>query len=73
MCAFGSGPMANDGRVGDWLYVWLAATYLETRQRGWIVPVAAIIAVAENAEGRCKIIGLGCSSRMRNGRSQAAT
>ena len=65
--------MANDGRVGDWLCVWLAATYLETRQRGWIVPGAAIIAVAANAEGRREIFELGCSSRTTNGRSQAAT
>ncbi len=40
-------------------YVWLDATYLKVRQGGRIVPVAAIIAVAANTEGRREIIGLG--------------
>ena len=60
--------MANDERVGEflnrpltgeWPYVWLDATYLKVRQGGRIVPVAAIIAVAANTEGRREIIGLG--------------
>ena len=42
---------------GQWPYVWLDATYLKVRQGGRIVPVAAIIAVA-NTEGRREIIGL---------------
>ena len=60
--------MANDERVGEflnrpltgeWPHVWLDATYLKVRQGGRIVPVAAIIAVAANTEGRREIIGLG--------------
>ena len=45
---------------GDWPYHWLDATYLRQRHRdgGRIVSVAAIIAVACNAEGRRQIIGL---------------
>ncbi len=37
----------------------LDATYLKVRQGGRIVPVAAIMAVAANTEGRREIIGLG--------------
>ena len=43
---------------GDWPYLWLDATYLRQREGGRIVSVAAIIAVACNAEGRRQIIGL---------------
>ena len=43
---------------GEWLYVWLDATYLKVRQGGRIVSVAAIIAVAVNTDGRTEIIGL---------------
>ena len=39
--------------------LWLDATYLKVRQGGRIVPVAAIIAVAANTEGRREIIGPG--------------
>jgi len=39
--------------------LWRDATYLKVRQGGRIVPVAAIIAVAANTEGRREIIGLG--------------
>lgn len=45
--------------TGDWPYLWLDATCLKVRQGGRIVPVAAIIAVAANTEGRREIIGLG--------------
>src|ERR671916_1010766 len=44
---------------GEWPYLWLDATYLKTREGGRVVPVAAIIAVAVDAEGRREIIGLG--------------
>src|SRR5918998_2782555 len=43
---------------GDWPYLWLDATYLKTREGGRVVPVAAIIAVAVDAEGRREIVGL---------------
>jgi putative transposase len=33
---------------GDWPYLWIDATYVKVRQNGRIVPVAAIIAVAQD-------------------------
>jgi transposase-like protein len=44
---------------GGWPYLWLDATYLEVREGGRIVSVAAIVAVAVDAEGRREIVGLG--------------
>jgi putative transposase len=44
--------------VGEWPYLWLDATYLKQREGGRIVSVAAIIAVAVNAEGKREIVGL---------------
>ena len=43
---------------GEWPYLWLDATYLRQREGGRIVPVAAIVAVAANAEGRREVVGL---------------
>jgi transposase-like protein len=43
---------------GAWPYLWLDATYLKVREGGRIVSVAAIIAVAVDAEGRREIVGL---------------
>ncbi len=43
---------------GAWPYLWLDATYLEQREGGRIVSVAAIIAVAVSAAGRREIVGL---------------
>ncbi len=45
--------------TGAWPYLWLDATCRKARQGGRIVSVAAIIAVAANADGRREIIGLG--------------
>lgn len=42
--------------------LWLGATSLKARRGGRIVPVAAIIAVAANTEGRREIIGPGIGS-----------
>ena len=53
------GEFLNRPLTGEWPYVWLDATYLKVRQGGRIVPVAAIVAVAANTEGRREIIGLG--------------
>ena len=53
------GEFLNRPLTGEWPYLWLDATYLKVRQGGRIVPVAAIIAVAANTEGRREIIGLG--------------
>ena len=44
---------------GDWPFVWLDATYIKVRHAGRIVPVAAIVAVGVNAEGRREVLGLG--------------
>jgi transposase-like protein len=44
--------------TGEWPYLWLDATYLKQREGGRIVSVAAIGAVAANAEGRREIVGL---------------
>jgi hypothetical protein len=43
---------------GEWPYLWLDATYLKVREGGWIVPVAAIIAVDLSSEGKREIVGL---------------
>ena len=43
---------------GDWPYLWLDASYIKTRQGGRIVSVAAIVAVAVNAQGRREVLGL---------------
>ena len=43
---------------GDWPYLWLDATYIKARKAGRIVPVAAIVAVGANAEGRREVLGL---------------
>ena len=43
---------------GEWPYLWLDATYIKTRQAGRIVSVAAMLAVAVNAEGVREILGL---------------
>src|SRR4051812_47408496 len=42
---------------GEWPYLWLDATYLKVREGGRIVSVAAIIAVAGNAQGGGGIVG----------------
>jgi putative transposase len=43
---------------GDWPYVWLDATYVKVRQAGRIVPVAVIIAIGVNNDGRREILGM---------------
>lgn len=42
---------------GDWLYVWIDATYVKVRQAGRIVSVAVIVAVGVNSDGRREILG----------------
>jgi putative transposase len=44
--------------TGDWPYLWLDATYIQQREGGRIVSVAAIIAVAANTAGKREIVGL---------------
>ncbi|MBM3517885.1 MAG: IS256 family transposase [Alphaproteobacteria bacterium] len=43
---------------GDWPYVWLDATYVKVRQAGRIVPVAVIVAVGVNGDGRREVLAL---------------
>jgi putative transposase len=43
---------------GDWLYLWIDATYVKVRQNGRIVSVAVIVAVGVNGDGRREILGL---------------
>ncbi len=43
---------------GDWPYLWLDATYVKVREAGRIVPVAVIVAVAVNTDGRREVLGL---------------
>jgi putative transposase len=51
--------------TGDWPYLWLDATYIQQREGGRIVSVAAIIAVAANTEGKREIVGLHIGRRRR--------
>lgn len=43
---------------GDWSYLWIDATYLKVRRGGRIVPVAVIIAIGVNTDGRREFLGL---------------
>jgi putative transposase len=52
------GAFLNRPLEGEWPYLWLDAPYLRQREGGRIVSVAAIIAVAVDAEGRREIVGL---------------
>src|SRR3954466_1033545 len=43
---------------GDWPYLWIAATYVKVRSNGRVVPVAVIMAVGVNADGRREVLGM---------------
>src|SRR5690349_6675983 len=43
---------------GDWPYLWVDATYVRVRNNGRIVPVAVIVAVGMNADGRREVLGM---------------
>ena len=43
---------------GDWPYLWIDATYVKVREAGRIVPVAVIIAVGVNTDGRREVLGM---------------
>ena len=43
---------------GDWLYVWLDATYVKARRDHHIVSVAVIVAVGVNTDGRREVLGM---------------
>ncbi len=44
---------------GEWLYLWLDATYIKVRDAGRIVTKAVIIATGVDREGRREVLGLG--------------
>ena len=44
---------------GEWLYLWLDATYLKVRDAGRIMTKAVIIATGVDREGRREVLGLG--------------
>jgi transposase-like protein len=43
---------------GDWLYLWIDATYVKVRQAGRIISVAVIVAVGVNRDGRREVLGM---------------
>src|SRR5438105_8193853 len=43
---------------GDWPYLWIDATYVKVRQAGRIIPVAVIVAVGVNSDGRREVLGM---------------
>src|SRR6186713_2462319 len=43
---------------GDWPYIWMDATYVKVRSNGRVVPVAVIMAVGVNADGRREVLGM---------------
>jgi putative transposase len=43
---------------GDWPYLWLDATYVKVRQASRVVPVAVIVAVGVNSDGRREVLGM---------------
>ena len=43
---------------GDWLYLWIDATYLKVRRGGRTASVAVIIAISVNTDGRREVLGL---------------
>lgn len=43
---------------GDWPCLWVDATYVKVRQSRRIVPVAVIVAVGVNADGRRIVLGM---------------
>src|SRR5215203_2512659 len=44
---------------GDWPYLWIDATYVKVRSNGRVVPVAVIMAVGVNADGRREVLVIG--------------
>ncbi len=43
---------------GDWPHLWIDATYLKVRRDGRNRPVAVIIAVGVNSDGRREVLGM---------------
>ena len=45
---------------GTWVYLWLDATYLKSREDGQVESTAVVVAVGANTEGRREVLGLAC-------------
>jgi putative transposase len=45
---------------GTWVYLWLDATYLKSREDGQVESKAVVVAVGANSEGRREVLGLAC-------------
>ena len=43
---------------GEWLYLWIDATYVKVRQEGQIVSVAVTLAVGVDTDGRREVLGM---------------
>lgn len=43
---------------GEWVHLWIEATYLKVRQAGRIVSVAVTLAVGVNRDGRRAVLGM---------------
>jgi putative transposase len=43
---------------GEWVYLWIDATYVKVRQNGRVVSVAVIVAVGVNQDGRREVLGM---------------
>jgi transposase-like protein len=43
---------------GDWPFLWIDAIHVKVRQNGRIVPVAVIVAVGVNSDGRREVLGM---------------
>ena len=52
------GAFLNRPIESEWPYLWLDATYLNFRQAGRIVTVAATVAMAANTDGRREVLGM---------------
>jgi putative transposase len=47
---------------GEWLYLWLDATYVKVRENGRVVSVAVTIATGVNTDGRREVLGMAVGS-----------
>src|SRR3978361_1847141 len=52
------GAFLNRTLEGDWPYLWIDATYAQTREAGRLVGVAVIVAVGVNTEGQREVLGV---------------
>lgn len=53
---------------GDWLYLWVDATYVKTREAGRIMSVAVIVADGVSTDGQREMLGLKVIDKFRSRR-----